>query len=52
MTSGVPQGSVLETVLLDVFISCRDTGTKNTLSDFTDGTKLGGAVDSLESRKV
>lgn len=52
VTSSVPQCSVLETVLLNIFISCLDTGIKKTLSDFTGGTKLGGAGDSLKSRKT
>lgn len=52
VTSGVPQDWVLEKVLLNVFVSCLDTGIKSTLSDFTDYTKLGGAVDSLEGREA
>lgn len=39
VTSGIPQSSVLETVLFSVFISCLDTGIRSPLSDFADDTR-------------
>jgi len=51
-TSGVPQCSILGSVLSNIIIDDLTVGVQCSISKFADGTKLGDAIDSPEGQEA
>ena len=52
VTSGVPQGSALASVLFNTFVKDIGDGIECPLSMIADDTKLSGAIDTAEEREA
>ena len=52
VTSSIPQGSVLELVLFNIFINNIDNDIECILGKFADDSKLSDAVNTLEGREA
>lgn len=46
----MPQGSILDHTLFNIFINWLEDGIKSTLTEFANNTKLIGEVNTLEGR--